>query len=312
VIEFQSVANTLQLPWYSVPESQANFTPRKRHRRRRRRNTKTPKSSVALPALPGKEEEEEDVEQGEVDQEEASPEVNNVESEELNVQHQIVEAPIPSTEDAASETSTIAPRSEPETPATSQAPSEGDFAQVNTPTTPAQTSVVSPKPQATQQHARSTTRSAIAVPNIPGLPRTKEATAPQTSVQDTASQKTNDVTPPAVEEQADNVAAETASVEETGARSPPPAAAPKSWADLVKRNTKTQAASGLLNGASGTGGIQVPQTAPLAEALKQYNVKNATQLAFLEPRGLVNTGNMCYMNSVSRISLPCIGSYTDQ
>lgn len=40
----------------------------------------------------------------------------------------------------------------------------------------------------------------------------------------------------------------------------------------------------------------------LAEAIQSYVVENNGKLDFLEPRGLTNTGNMCYMNSVS----PCL------
>jgi ubiquitin carboxyl-terminal hydrolase 10 len=38
-----------------------------------------------------------------------------------------------------------------------------------------------------------------------------------------------------------------------------------------------------------------------AEALRNFSATaKDVKLAFLEPRGLINTGNMCYMNSVSR------------
>lgn len=53
-----------------------------------------------------------------------------------------------------------------------------------------------------------------------------------------------------------------------------------------------------------TNGITNTKTASLSEALSSYSVAEArenSKVAFLEPRGLVNTGNMCYMNSVSLI-----------
>ena len=41
-------------------------------------------------------------------------------------------------------------------------------------------------------------------------------------------------------------------------------------------------------------------TESLAESLRSFSVDaNDSKIAFLKPRGLVNTGNMCYMNSVS-------------
>ena len=41
----------------------------------------------------------------------------------------------------------------------------------------------------------------------------------------------------------------------------------------------------------------------LSEVLNDVNapVEPPSKVAFLQPRGLVNTGNMCYMNSVSLI-----------
>ena len=51
-----------------------------------------------------------------------------------------------------------------------------------------------------------------------------------------------------------------------------------------------------------TNGVAPIQAGSLSEALSSYSVveaKENSRIAFLEPRGLVNTGNMCYMNSVS-------------
>lgn len=92
------------------------------------------------------------------------------------------------------------------------------------------------------------------------------------------------------------------------AQSPPVRIAPKSWADLV-RSVGQAAASGTPQAAQATSGPmpQVNDSSPaksgsLADALSAYNVKERNEnakTAFLEPRGLVNTGNMCYMNSVN-------------
>lgn len=54
-------------------------------------------------------------------------------------------------------------------------------------------------------------------------------------------------------------------------------------------------------------GLLSTKTGTLAEALSSYNVKNdneASKISFVKPRGLVNTGNMCYMNSVN-----CLQAY---
>lgn len=79
-----------------------------------------------------------------------------------------------------------------------------------------------------------------------------------------------------------------------------PAAPPKpiAWANLFKKDTPkivaAQPQNGVKaqsNGAYGT----------LEEALRSFSIIPGEQLVvpFLLPRGLVNTGNMCFMNAVS-------------
>jgi len=53
-----------------------------------------------------------------------------------------------------------------------------------------------------------------------------------------------------------------------------------------------------LAAVAGTGGFAKANASSLAQALQAYRPGTPDRLAFLEPRGLVNTGNMCYMNSV--------------
>ena len=86
---------------------------------------------------------------------------------------------------------------------------------------------------------------------------------------------------------------------------PPQKTAPKSWADLVRatvepKNPKSsEEVDG--NGVTQVNGITTSKTDSLFHALSSYQVddlKADTRITFLEPRGLVNTGNMCYMNSV--------------
>jgi len=86
---------------------------------------------------------------------------------------------------------------------------------------------------------------------------------------------------------------------------PPPATekAPlKSWAELLRGKTITQSA-GQVSLANNTpvNGLSASKPVTVADALKSYTVENDAPIAFLEPRGLVNTGNMCYMNSVSSV-----------
>jgi ubiquitin carboxyl-terminal hydrolase 10 len=92
-------------------------------------------------------------------------------------------------------------------------------------------------------------------------------------------------------------------VQEEGAAalSPPqPKAAPKSWADLVR--SKSSLAAHQINGSGNIADSTLAKAKTnntLAEALRGFKVHSDHKITFLEPRGLVNTGNMCYMNSVS-------------
>lgn len=105
---------------------------------------------------------------------------------------------------------------------------------------------------------------------------------------------------------------------------PPVRAPPTSWANLF---AKTPVAAVMtLNGendaageadtvaaAEGSTGV-IPSTlkanaTSVAEAIQSYKVGGAEHKnAFLEPRGLINTGNMCYMNSVRQILPICHSS----
>lgn len=69
-----------------------------------------------------------------------------------------------------------------------------------------------------------------------------------------------------------------------------------SWADLLKKNQSKAAADGSsglksVNGSFGS----------LEEALRSFQITHGDTITvpFLEPRGLINTGNMCFMNAVS-------------
>ena len=114
-----------------------------------------------------------------------------------------------------------------------------------------------------------------------------------------------------------------AAVSETGEdeeAAPAPAVrppAPTSWANLVARSSNKPKARNGPNGAPATESANGEETTEdaagvigssayakssaisLAEAVRDYRVGNENKIAFLEPRGLINTGNMCYMNSVS-------------
>lgn len=76
---------------------------------------------------------------------------------------------------------------------------------------------------------------------------------------------------------------------------------PKLWTGLFNpaaaNSTAASSESGL---AAAAPGFNKTNSESLAEALRSFTaVSPDSKVAFLEPRGLVNTGNMCYMNSVS-------------
>ena len=200
-----------------------------------------------------------------------------------------------------------------------QAPEEPETQPIATATIAHESSSVAAAPQAQlppqQAHARKPTRTAV--PVIPALPakpaprqRPTAADAPSTpplTANPTAPTEDTGAAAPA------DAQATQAAPDNTAVSSPTRPAAPKSWADLVRAKNAgaaaaaaAAAASPLLNGAGSTNGTGATRASSVAEALKQYKVDQDERTAFLEPRGLVNTGNMCYMNSVRHLSLALV------
>jgi ubiquitin carboxyl-terminal hydrolase 10 len=204
-----------------------------------------------------------------------------------------------------SQTSTVAAPSEQETPATSQAPSEIDSEQPTSPssvrhtTTPAHT------------HTRTATRPVVPIiPKIPVAAARKPSVAPETPEPERVSSQTPAPadSPSATTDSShtivgDAVAADAASPQAEA--SPPAKAAPASWADLLRSKASAASASAA---APSTNGVLTNNSPKLnktssAEALRAFSVDSDAKYFFLKPRGLNNTGNMCYMNSVSNIPL---------
>ncbi|CAG7931741.1 unnamed protein product [Penicillium olsonii] len=185
--------------------------------------------------------------------------------------------------------------SEPQTPTTTFQPSDTDSTQ---PTTPSSTA-------RSQAHSKTSKQAPTpvvpAVPNVPATPRRHARDNSSVASGTPKSTVAATVVP----------APETDSAPSTDTKSPPTSAAPKSWADLVRSKASAKAASAAAASAESTG-LPAQKNENLADVLgglgddvTQYSDK----IAFLEPRGLVNTGNMCYMNSVLQILVSCIPFY---
>lgn len=95
-------------------------------------------------------------------------------------------------------------------------------------------------------------------------------------------------------------------VENTELVAQPERVVPKSWAELLRGKSLgqvTESPNPVASTGGSTNGSTIPKSVTVADALKTYSVENEATISFLEPRGLVNTGNMCYMNSVSFCSV---------
>lgn len=250
------------MPWLSVPDHP--FPSRAPHRRRSGRSLQDSTVSVELPAK-------------DTQRNENAPSAEIQES----LQTQSIDASGPGP-------------SEPQTPITSHAPSETDSTHPTTPSSavPAQASL--------RSQSQTQAKKQAVPPLVPVVPIFLES--PTTSRQppkEPGTQLISDgphATAEAVKESAEEV--DGAPV----AKPVSPAAPPKSWADLVRSKGQSRVAN-LTDALSAAeaGGLSAPRSESLVDVLnslgsdvEQYGDK----IAFLEPRGLVNTGNMCYMNSV--------------
>ena len=144
------------------------------------------------------------------------------------------------------------------------------------------------------------------IPNIPSLSRSSKKTS--ASISSDLGKSTENVSEVSsftknVEGDADLSGAEgsVASTETSKPASPHVRTVPKSWADLVR--TKGPPSSGASNIVVGLPADKsyATKSESVAGILNKFQVRDKeseNRIAFLKPRGLVNTGNMCYMNSV--------------
>lgn len=183
-----------------------------------------------------------------------------------------------------------------ETPSTiPDTPSENASTQ---PTTPSSMVNAAAKAQQTPTQQKSSRSTAPIMPIIPAMPVSPVAVrkSHRDSVTSTKSKSESDTAVKSEQEDAQSV-----QVIDNAAAAAAPPAPPKSWADLVR---KQSALNGVVASATTTtpiiNGLSAPKSETLGDVLGEINTAEApTKVVFLQPRGLVNTGNMCYMNSVS-------------
>jgi len=183
-----------------------------------------------------------------------------------------------------------------ETPTTIPSDTQSDHMSTQ-PTTPSSAVAPAVKPQQTPTQQKASRVAMPVVPVIPAMPSSPVA-ARKAHRDSTASVRSKADTESVV------LSEEVAKPEPSAEASPPaPVAppAPKSWADLIRKQSASNGtSSGSTLSAPVINGLSVPRSESLGEVLGEINIAEAPlKIAFLKPRGLVNTGNMCYMNSVS-------------
>lgn len=191
------------------------------------------------------------------------------------------------------------------TPPTSRPPSEAD---TTVPTTPSSTRPPSVTAASAPKPAPAVPIAPVAVPHISPKKVEKEKEVKEVEVPKVEVVKkgaAEDVKVDEVVKSGDKEVEAEKSVEkpvetevekpvEKPAEKPAAPAAPKAWADLLRKDAKPVAVAAVSKSPTRSNGAY----ASLEEALKDFHISSAVQAPFLEPRGLVNTGNMCFMNAV--------------
>ncbi|KAL4928337.1 mRNA-binding ubiquitin-specific protease UBP3 [Aspergillus undulatus] len=233
----------------------------------------------------------------------------NLQASSLSVELPIKDAPRPQETKPPAQVKTQGTQahtpSEPQTPTLSAAPSVADSTQPTTPSSAVQSATARPQSQSKGLKAAIPIVPVVPVLPAPNTPRrgtTGEASRPSETPKSTSEVASTTTETPAE-----------AATEPTEKKPEEPAkpTAPKSWADLVRNKNLARAAgqsapSGVVNGLTSHRNQSVADViSNIGDEVSQYSDK----VSFLEPRGLVNTGNMCYMNSVLQILVSCVPFY---
>lgn len=146
-------------------------------------------------------------------------------------------------------------------------------------------------------------------PALPLVPVTKHASKPSTSEKpQPVAKKEKKVN---TEQKTETTVTAEAPKSENGEVQPVAALAkpaPSSWANLFAKKAAANGSNGVVT-ATGVdeNGVTVQPASNtnvnnVAEAIRDFKVSAGDKTSYIEPRGLINTGNMCYMNSVSDLS----------
>ncbi|KAL5333850.1 hypothetical protein BJX70DRAFT_45314 [Aspergillus crustosus] len=259
------------LPWLSIPDSP--FPARAPRTQRRGRNLQSSSLSVEFPAKDTQ----------------RSREVEQPEP--LKPQEAQAQTP-----------------SEPQTPTLSAAPSVADSTQ---PTTPSTVQSSTARPQSQPKGPKTPIPVVPVVPVIPIPVTPRQAAKGDTNRSSETPKSTRDVTSTAGEASSDAVAQQSEQIENKQDEPSKPAA-PKSWADLVRHKNLARATASQGAPSEAINGVVQSRSQSVADVLQNLGndvSQYSDKVAFLEPRGLVNTGNMCYMNSVLQILVSCVPFY---
>lgn len=221
---------------------------------------------------------------------------------------QLPSMPAAEHEEVGQELNVISLPKDPRSDTSSTARQQSEEAASTTPTTPSSLQQHSTTfPVSSNPLLKPVSRIAAAVPIIPVIPKPASRTSSGSVLVDQkptgqdASKDTSNETAAPVEGNTD------AAAENEGfdVKSAPLASGPKLWTGLFKGGPVSVSAA-AKNGtqappdSSTAGGFNKTYNESVADALRVFNATaQDAKLPFLKPRGLVNTGNMCYMNSVS-------------